>query len=148
MADFDNTPAVPVACVHEPWAPARAVLTSEGANPTTIMAGDLVDGVSLTEGDRFLCVGTRPDAGVYTVGTLASARSADANTASAFLSSRTVRVIEGGASNAGTWRLQVGGSVELGTTPLTFSRVVATAADLPAAAAFDHTPPGTIALGS
>lgn len=146
MFDFDDTPAVPVALVHEPWAPVRVALTAGGTDPASIKDGDLLDGVQLAQGDRLVCVGTRPDAGIYTVGSVDSVRSTDANAAAAFKSGRTVRVIEGSVSNIGTWRLLVEGPVNLGVTDLTISSVVATATDLPAAAAFDNTPPGTLAL--
>lgn len=146
MADFDNTPAEPVAFVHEPWAEVRAALTAGGTDPTTIKDGDTLDGVELETGDRFVCVGARADAGIYTVGALSSARSSDANSAVEFAFGRTVRVAEGSSDNRGTWRFMTEGAVNLGVTVLTISKVSAIAASLAAATAFDNNPPGTLTV--
>ena len=146
MADFDNTPAAPVGFVHESWAPVRVALTNGGTDPTTIQDGDTLDGVQLSPTDRFVCVGERPDAGIYVVGHTSSQRATDANVAAQFVFGRTVRVTEGSAANIGTWRFQTEGAVNLRVTALTFSMVQALPATLAAAAPFSNTPPGTITL--
>lgn len=144
MADFDNTPAAPVAFAAEPWADVRAVLTGV-IDPTTITEDDEIDDVAVEIGDRFLYAGPGAAAGPYVVGALASVRAADGDAAVKFKSDRTIRATEGTA-NAGTWVLTTTAAITLGTTSLTFEKPTAGAASLAASTAFDNTAPGTITI--
>lgn len=140
MSDFDNTApeAVPFASVR--WAACRVALTAGGTNPTTIANGSTVDGVTLATNDRFVCVGTRADAGIYVVGASNSARAADANTADEFVSPRSVRVTEGTSDNVGTWLHITSGAITLGSTALTFSKSIAQPETIPSST-FSNTAP-------
>jgi hypothetical protein len=144
MADFDNTPAAPVAFAAEQWSDVRAVLTG-AVDPTTIIKDDEVDDEPLPVGARFLYAGPGPAAGIYSVGLSSSARAEDADAAVEFRSGRMVRAT-GGTSNLGRWVLTTTGDITLGTTSLTFEKPSAGAATLAAATAFDNSPPETINL--
>lgn len=113
------------------WGAVRVALTPGGTDPLTIASGSVVDGVTLATGNRFVCVGQRADAGVYTVGASASVRSDDANEAAEFADRRAVDVTEGSSSNRGTWVLLAPGSVTLGTTVITISYLIAEGIEIP-----------------
>ena len=141
MPDFDNTPAAPVVSPGESWANCRLALTSGVTVPTTLKNGDTLDGVVLATGNRFLCVGTRADAGIYTVGAGASTRSSDADAPTDFVFRRTVHVTAGSGYNTVAWIHLTEGAVELGVTALTFSALTAQPVASVAATAFDNNPP-------
>lgn len=117
--------------VSAKWGAVRVALTSFATNPLSIANGTVLDGVTLSTGDRFVCVGERVDAGVYTVGASASVRSDDANEAGEFANRRAVDVMEGNASNRGTWVLLAPDSVTLGTTVLTISYLIVEGIEIP-----------------
>ena len=145
MADFDTTPAAPVAFPHEPWAAVRAAATAN-VGIHSLEAGSNLGGVTLVEGDRFLLSG-QTDArenGIFSMEPQGADRSRDADDPAEFHFGRTVRVTSGTA--AGTWRFATAGAISLGVTELTFTLVQAVPATLAAAAPFSDTPPGTIPL--
>lgn len=107
------------------WADVRVALTAGGTNPTTIQNGSVIQGVSLATGDRFVCVGARPDAGIYTVGSASSSRASDADAVAEFAPGRSVRVLAGDQANRGYWVLVTQGAIVLGTTTLTISFLTA-----------------------
>jgi hypothetical protein len=113
--------------VSAKWGAVRVALTAGGTDPLTIANGAVLDGLTLSTGDRFVCVGARADAGVYTVGASASVRSDDANEASEFVNGRSVNVTGGSLGNRGTWVLLAPSSVTLGSTVLTISYLTAEA---------------------
>lgn len=131
MADFDNTAASPASIDVAAWASVRVALTSGVTDPLTIANGSVVDGVTLATSNRFVCVGTRADAGIYVVGASASTRATDANEAGEFVAPRLVRVTSGTYDNVGQWVHKTSGAITLGTTPLTFSKNIAFSEDLP-----------------
>jgi len=112
------------------WAPVRIAITHWSTDPTTVANGQNHDGVVLATGDRFVVVGERADAGVYTVGPSSSARADDANHAAEFASGRVVRVLEGSADNRGLWAVRVPDPFVLGTTPLIIGFLIAEERDL------------------
>lgn len=127
------------------WAPVRVALTAGGTNPTTIANGSIVNGVTLATGDRFVCVGARADAGIYTVGASNSSRATDANEAAEFFVGRTVRVLEGSEANVGVWALLTQGAITLGTTTLTISYLGAEAITIPGGT-YDNTAAAAITI--
>jgi hypothetical protein len=143
--EFDNTPAA-AASFGNRWADVRVALTVGGTDPTTIADESEVDGVALATGDRFVCTGSRTDAGIYTVGALSSARSVDADTAGKFTAGRAVRVREGDTvANRGNWAHTTLGAITLGVTTLVITRSGAASVDL-GFAAYDNTPAGVVDL--
>lgn len=145
--NFDNTPADPVGLLASSWAPVRVAVTPWDANPLAVANGSTVDGVVLATGDRFVVVGERDDAGIYTVGASSSARAVDANEAGEFVPHRRVRVLEGSADNIGTWVLRTTEPVVLGTTNLVFSFLAAFDEEIPAQG-FDNTPAVPVSTAS
>lgn len=131
MSNFDNTPPVVAPLYLGAWSPVRVALTSGVTNPVTIANGSVVDGVALATGDRFVCVGARTDAGIYTVGASSSARASDANEPLEFFAGRRVQVLLGNSFNVGVWILLTEGLVDLGVTTLTISYLSAEAIDMP-----------------
>lgn len=125
MAEYDNTPPVAVPIQSGSWPNVRVALTPGATNPLTIANGSTVDGLVLATGDRFVCVGTRTDAGIYTVGAGASTRSADADEAADFVAHRAVNVTAGSVINQGKWAMTTASAIVLGSTTLTFSKVTA-----------------------
>lgn len=142
---FDDTPAEAAQIPSGYWAPVRAALTSGATNPTTIANGSTVGGVALATGDRFVCVGTRADAGIYTVGASNSSRSSDANSSEEFTAPKRVRVTEGIQDNLGVWVFTTTGSISLGVTEITFSFLSAEEEDLPSGE-FDNTAAAEVVL--
>lgn len=145
---YDNSAPEVVELPNPSWAPVVAVLTNGATNPTTIKDGDTLDGVVLGQGDRFLCSGTRVDAGPYEVGAGSSSRAADANAAAEFKAGKTVRCSSGATvENRGTWRHTTSVAITLGTTALTFSKLINEAEDIPTSYGFSNTAPSAVTLG-
>lgn len=145
MAAFDNTAPVVSPIQSGLWASVRFALTAGGTDPLTIANGDTVDGLTVSTGDRFVCVGTRADAGIYVVGASASTRATDANEASEFVPHRAVDVTSGNASNVGRWVHRTTAAITLGTTPLTFSKLSAESETI-AASGFNNTAPSAASI--
>lgn len=145
---FDNTAPDVVELPNPSWADVVAVLTNGATNPTTIKDGDTLDGVALSQEDRFLCAGSRPDAGIYTVGASNSVRALDANGAAEFKNGKTVNCTKGATlENIGKWQHRTTGNITLGSTTLTFSKIINEPEDLPTGYAFNNTAPAAVTLG-
>lgn len=134
MSNFDNTAPVAVALTSTVWADVRFALTAGGTDPLTVANGATVDGLVVATGNRFVCVGTRVDAGIYVVGASASVRASDADTSSEFVTNRGVNVTSGDPYNVGRWILTTTATITLGTTPITFSKSIAFEEELATAA--------------
>lgn len=145
MAAFDNTAPVLSPIQSGLWAAVRFALTAGGTDPLTIANGGTVDGLTAVTGDRFVCVGTRADAGIYVVGASTSTRATDADEAAEFVAHRAVDVTAGSADNVGRWVHKTTAPITLGTTALTFSKLSADEETL-SSSTFDNTGPSSASL--
>jgi hypothetical protein len=142
---WDNTAPVLAPIQSGLWASVRFALTSGVTDPLTIANGATVDGLTVATGNRFVCVGTRADAGIYVVGASASTRATDANEAAEFVAHRAVDVTAGSADNIGRWVHKTTAAITLGTTDLTFSKLTAEDETL-LSGSFDNTAPSAATL--
>lgn len=100
-----------------PWKlPVRVVATSN----ITLSGLQVVDGVSLSEGDPVLCVGQTSAAQnwIHTASSGTWTRRADSDTADKVFCGVSVYVREGATYQKTAWRLTTTGSIVLGTTAL------------------------------
>lgn len=110
---------------------ARAATTVAGTLASSFAGGSVVDGVTLTTGDRVLIKNqaTGSENGIYTVNASgAPTRAADADAGTELLGAAVW--IEEGTTNADTgWVQTVDGTITLGTTTLTWSKFASASAD-------------------
>jgi len=145
MPDFDNTPPESVLVEQGQWSSVRVAMTPWGSLPLLVANGGVVDGVTLVSGNRFACVGTRQDAGIYVVGALASTRATDSDNAGEFVSPRSVYVTGGTVDNVGRWVFTTPGPIVLGETNLTFSYLAAYSETIESSG-FDNAPAAPVTL--
>lgn len=117
--------------VHEAKRIKQPVRVASDTNVTISAPGANIDGVTLNNGDRVLLkdqIATTAN-GVYTFNGAASAltRAADSVAASDFVYGFLVYVREGSANAATYWVYTTSTAVTLGSTPLVFTKVGATA---------------------
>ena len=109
------------------WKDSVRVASTGNLNLAVTLHSVTVDGVTLTAGDRVLVKNqtTASENGIWLVGVLgAPARTSDANTSALVTPGATVYVEEGTANGQSVWTLTNTGTVTLGTTSLTFSKIV------------------------
>ena len=109
------------------WKDSVRVASTGNLNLAVTLHSVTVDGVTLTAGDRVLVKNqtTASENGIWLVGVLgAPARTSDANTSALVTPGATVYVEEGTANGQSVWTLTNTGTVTLGTTALTFSKIV------------------------
>lgn len=103
------------------WTDVRAATTANITISTALNAGDVIDGITLVDGDRILVKNqsTGSQNGIYIVGA-SPARATDADATAEFIENKLVYVVSGTA-NAGTyWKQTTSGAVTVGTTAISF----------------------------
>ena len=108
------------------WKDSVRVASTGNLNLAATLAGVTVDGVTLALGDRVLAKNqtTGSENGIYQGALGVWARTPDANTSALVTPGATVYVEEGTANGQSVWTLTNTGTVTLGTTSLTFSKIV------------------------
>lgn len=102
------------------WLDVRAATTTSITIATALNAGDIINGVTLADGDRVLVKdqsGSPAENGIYVVGA-SPVRASDANESGEFALNKLVYVTEG--SQAGYFSLNTAGPYTIGTTSLSF----------------------------
>lgn len=101
----------------------RAATTANITIATALNSADVIDGVTLADGDRVLVKDqtTGSENGIYVVGA-SPARASDADTAGDITASAIIPVSEGTTQADTTWRLTTNNPITIGTTALVFVR--------------------------
>lgn len=104
----------------------KVATTAAGTLSTSFASGSVVDGTTLTTGDRILIKNQTNGAenGIYVVNaTGAPTRAEDANASGDVTGGLTVFISQGTVNGNSSWSLTTDDSISLGTTPLVFTQV-------------------------
>jgi hypothetical protein len=103
------------------WADVRVATTTGITIATGLNAGDVIDGVTLVNGDRVLVKdqGTQSQNGIYVV-SASPARATDADESAEFAQNKLVYVSEGTANGGDYFKQTTSTAITVGTTNIAF----------------------------
>jgi hypothetical protein len=103
------------------WADVRCATTGPITIATGLNAGDVIDGITLVNGDRVLVKdqSTASQNGIYIV-SASPARATDADASAEFSQNKNVYVTSGSTNAATYWKQTTSGAITVGTTSVAF----------------------------